>query len=311
VNDGWLLLIHQLPPKPAYIRVKISRRLQKIGAVQLKSTVYVLPMREEQMEDLQWVRKEIVADGGEATVCEARFLDGHSDADVVALFHAARAPEWDELVGDLRDAVNDKSVVDASRLRARYGELVKRDFFPGNNQARAHTLLEKLEKRARKEAGENSMKSQASYRRRTWVTRERMKVDRLACAWLVRRFVDPDGELKLVPAKGYHPKAKEVLFDMFDVPSSGNVEFELITHEGDKCSFEVLLERAHVDDKGLRAIAEIVHDVDLKDAKYGRPETAGVAAMIDAIALHDSDDERLKRATTMFDDLHALLSKGA
>ena len=86
-------------------------------------------------------------------------------------------------------------------------------------------------------------------------------------------------------------------------------DFELITHEGDKCSLEVLLERARIDERGLRAIAEIVHDVDLKDAKFGRPETAGVAAMIDAIALHDKDDERLQRATSMFDDLYALLSK--
>ena len=301
---GWLLLIHQLPPEPAYLRVKIGRRLAKIGAVQLKSTVYVLPSREEQLEDMQWLRKEIVADGGEATVVEAKLLDGHDDDDVIKLFRAARAPEWETLIEDLRSAKGGDTPT--GRLRARFDDIARIDYFDAKGRARALTMLEALEEQGKKK--KRGVQTSSSYRGRTWVTREKMKVDRLSCAWAVKRFVDPTGKLKLVPGKGYVPKKGEVLFDMFDV-DGGAVPFELISHEGNKCSLEVLLERAGVIDAGLRAIAEIVHDVDLKDAKFGRPETAGVASMIDAIALHDDDDVRLARASALFDDLHALLSK--
>src|SRR3989441_11226027 len=86
----WLLLIHQIPPKPNYLRVKVWRRLQRLGAVAVKNSVYVLPRSEQAQEDLQWVGREIVEGGGEASICEAHFVDGLSDEQVVAMFHDAR-----------------------------------------------------------------------------------------------------------------------------------------------------------------------------------------------------------------------------
>src|SRR4029077_21228180 len=102
------------------------------------------------------------------------------------------------------------------------------------------------------------------YRRRVWVTREGVGIDRMGSAWLIRRFIDPAARFKFVSAKGYVPKPRELRFDMFEA------EF---THEGDRCTFEVLIERMGLDDPGLRPLAEIVHDVDLKDAKFRRDET--------------------------------------
>ena len=96
----WLLLIHQIPPKPAYLRVKVGRRLQALGAVAIKNSVYALPRGEQAMEDFQWVRREIVAGGGEATVCEALFVEGHTDADVTALFTLARDADYAALAGE-------------------------------------------------------------------------------------------------------------------------------------------------------------------------------------------------------------------
>src|SRR5438067_10094157 len=93
----WLLLIHQLPPKPDYFRVKIWRRLQRIGAVAIKSSVYVLPYTDQATEDFQWLRREIVAGGGEASVCQAAFVDGLSDGQIEALFRAQRDAEYAEL----------------------------------------------------------------------------------------------------------------------------------------------------------------------------------------------------------------------
>ena len=98
----WLLLIHQIPPRPAYLRVKVGRRLQGLGAVPIKNSVYVLPRSEQALEDFQWVRREIVAGHGDATVCEARFVEGHSDTDVEALFTTARDAEYASLAEDAR-----------------------------------------------------------------------------------------------------------------------------------------------------------------------------------------------------------------
>ena len=141
----------------------------------------------------------------------------------------------------------------------------------------------------------------AQHRDRTWVTRTGIKVDRMASAWLIRKFIDPEARFKFVPAKGYHPADGELRFDMFDA------EF---THQGDQCSFEVLIERFGLRDPGLRAIAEIVHDIDLKDGKYARPDADGVARVISAIAMSSKDDdERLARGSSLFEDLHKLYAR--
>jgi len=141
----------------------------------------------------------------------------------------------------------------------------------------------------------------ADYRRSTWVTRHNIQVDRIACAWLIRRFIDPDARFRFVPDKTYQPRHGELRFDMFDA------EF---THKGDQCSFEVLVERFGLRDPGLRKIAEIVHDIDLKDGKYGRPDADGVARVISASAMSaKDDDERLARGSSLFEDLHRLYAR--
>lgn len=134
-------------------------------------------------------------------------------------------------------------------------------------------------------------------RGRTWVTRTGLKVDRMASAWLIRKFIDPEARFKFVPAKGYSPEQRELRFDMFDA------EF---THEGDRCTFEVLIQRFGLEAPGLRQLAEIVHDIDLKDARFGREEAAGVAQLVAGIAAaHPDDEERLARGSALFDDLYA------
>ena len=133
-------------------------------------------------------------------------------------------------------------------------------------------------------------------RGRTWVTRKGIHVDRIASAWLVRRFLDPEARFKFVASKGYVPEPGELRFDMFEA------EF---THEGDLCTFEVLVERFGLHDAGLRAVAEIIHDIDLKDAKFARAEKPGVERLVGGIALTQKEDEaRLSRGAALFDDLY-------
>src|ERR1700712_2136125 len=100
--DRWLLLIHQLPAKPAYFRVKIWRRLQGLGAVAVKNAVYALPANEQTQEDFEWLLKEILEGGGEAMVCEARLIDGLSDQEVRRLFNTARDDDYEALGKEAR-----------------------------------------------------------------------------------------------------------------------------------------------------------------------------------------------------------------
>ena len=135
----------------------------------------------------------------------------------------------------------------------------------------------------------------AEYRGRTWVTRKGIHVDRMGSAWMIRRFIDERAKFKFVPARGYQTSKGEIRFDMFDA------EF---THEGDRCTAEVLMARLAPNASGLCPIVEIVHNIDLKDAKFERPETAGVEALITGICTRSKDDvERLERGSVMFDDL--------
>jgi hypothetical protein len=312
-EQRWLLLIHQLPTKPAYFRVKIWRRLQGIGAVTVKSTVYALPANAETQEDFEWLLKEIVEGGGEAMVCEARLIDGLSDAQVRALFDAARDADY-EAIGDevraLAKALDDngpsekraEARAQIGRLRKRFADIVTIDFFGSSGRVSVEGLIAELEQRV---AEEKTMATDekpavietiADLKGRTWVTRQGVHVDRIACTWLIRRFIDADAVFRFVPGKGHAPKAGELRFDMFEG------EF---THQGDRCSFEVLLARIGISDPGLQAIAEIVHDIDLKDGKFEREEATGIAHLIAGIAMANKDDEqRIAQGVPVFDNLY-------
>src|SRR5512138_1148794 len=316
----WLLLIHQIPPKPAYLRVKIGRHLQRIGAVAIKNSVYALPRNDETQEDFQWVLREVVKGGGDASIVEARFVEGLSDEQVVALFQSGREGDYRELAEEARQVAaslpkrgpppeNRRNEVanQIARLRQRLSELVEIDFFGAPGREIADGVVSGMEARM-KPSVESREPAKATvrrdeYRGRTWVTRTGIKIDRMASAWLIRKFIDPNARFKFVPAKGYQPQKGEVRFDMFEA------EF---THDGDLCTFEVLVERFGLGEPALRAIAEIVHDVDVKDAKYGREEAPGVGQIVAGIAAaHAADEARLERGSALFEDLYALHSAAA
>ena len=310
---GWLLLLHQIPPRPAYLRVKVGRHLQRIGAVAVKNSVYALPRGEEAQEDLRWVLREVTKGGGDASILEARFVDGLDDGKVVRLFQTAREADYREVARQARSAATrfprrgpppESRRAEATglltRLRRRLGEVAAVDFFGAPGREVAEGLLAAMEARMKpKPEVETPSPTHRveEVQGRTWVTRSGIKVDRMASAWLIRRFIDPRATFKFVPAKGYLPGDGELRFDMFEA------EF---THEGDLCTFEVLLRRFGLADPALRQLAEVVHDVDVKDAKYGRDEAPGLAQLVAGIAAaHASDEDRLGRGSALFDDLYA------
>jgi hypothetical protein len=317
---AWLLLIHQLPPKPAYLRVKIWRRLQGLGAISVKNSVYVLPAGEQALEDFQWLLREIEQGGGEGMICEASLVDGLSDQEVRGLFDAARDADYAEIAKDLRGLAAEmdgdagalserKPEVKGQlvRLRNRYSGLSAIDFFSATGRMTVEGLLSDLEARLTvadgidQTEGETMPNAKDDLVGKIWVTRRGVHVDRIACAWFVRRFVDPDAHFKFVSVKDYEALAGELRFDMF------KAEF---THVGDKCSFEVLLERVGLDDPALVSIAEIVHDIDFKDGKFGREQTAGIAHVIAGICVTQKNDlARIERGSAIFDDTYEYFRK--
>ena len=315
-EPGWLLLIHQIPPKPNYFRVKIWRRLQRLGAVGIKNSVYALPSSDQAHEDLNWILHEIVEGGGDASLVEARFIEGLSDDEVMEMFRSARDAEYQQVATEARDLARHlpkkgelseekRAELDPvlMRLRKRVAEIAAIDFFHGRAREPVEGLLQELAERVAPPEPAAVRKEQAVQkpRGRTWVTRTGIHVDRMASAWLIRRFIDPDAKFKFVPPREYRHKAGELRFDMFDGE---------YTHKGELCTFEVLLHSFEITDAALRPIAEMIHDVDLKVDTYGRPETAGFQQLVNAIATaHRDDDVRLTRASAMLDDLYELYKR--
>lgn len=299
----WLLLIHSIPPKPNYLRVKIGRRLQRLGAVAIKNSVYALPKNDEAHEDLQWVVREIVEGQGDASIVEARFVDGLSDAQIEALFQSARETDYAALTEDAQrlhvEFVKGTTITtDLGRLRKRLNEVVAIDFFGASGREASEALVTELEESMAPSQSEPPRKTTRPEIApgRTWVTRKGIKVDRIASAWLIRNFIDNQASFKFVPGQGYHPSPGELRFDMFEAE---------YTHEGDRCTFEVLVQRFDLDDAALRQVAEIIHDIDLKDGKYGRPEVAGIDRLIAGLcAANPEDDARLTQGASIFAGLY-------
>ena len=206
----WLLLIHQIPPKPNYFRVKVWRRLQRIGAVALKNSVYVLPRSDTSQEDLAWVLREIIEGGADATLCEARMVDGITDDQIEALFQAARDADYAQIAEELRRLLGEPHGTEEARatlrtelarVQRRLGEVAAIDFFGATGRVAVEGLLGSLEARLRpaKLPVEAPVDPRAAYQGRLWVTRKGVFVDRIACAWLIRRFIDAAPRFKFVP----------------------------------------------------------------------------------------------------------------
>jgi len=311
----WLLLVHQLPAKPAYLRVKVWRRLQGLGAVTVKNSVYVLPAGEQAQEDLEWLLREIVDGGGEGLIWEARLINGLCDDEVRGLFNAARSQDYRTLVLEARDLAasldhaagppkDGDTRTKLARLRTNLERIGAVDFFGADGRETAEGFLSGLDEKLREDDAvqrpdeiEPSVPDEC-FQGRTWVTRHGVQVDRMASAWLIRRFIDHGAHFKFVSAKGYTPLEGELRFDMFDGEFS---------HQGDRCTFEVLTDLAGSNDAALTAMGEIVHDIDLKDSKFGRDEASGIARVLESIAAANREDKtRIERAAAVFDDLYEL-----
>lgn len=289
----WLLLAHQLPATPSNLRVKTWRRLQDLGAIAVKQSIYVLPDTPESREDFEWLRVEIEASGGEAVVFSASHLDADAEVALVEEFRRHRQAAYTELAAELQRARPNSArrrgqphPRDLSRFRERFQAIERIDFFGSAGRDRVASLLAALESKpggaadARPSAGGADP---TQYTGRLWVTRPRPGVDRMSSAWLVRRFVDPKASFAFVTDAKSAP-AEAVPFDMYGTGFG---------HEGDRCTFETLAARFRIDDTAVARLGEVVHNLDLKDGKYPAPEAVTLGAAIDGLQMSCSDDHQL------------------
>jgi hypothetical protein len=302
----WLLLAHQLPTRLSNARVKTWRRLQQLGAVPTRNSVYVLPNTEQCREDFEWLRTEIVALGGAATVFAADAISEGGAEDIVAMFQESRGRDYRALQKDIkrlltatrskRQSADRQRITRAIRaVRDRFDALERIDFVGAAERDETAAALAELERSAqgttRAGLAGGGAKKATDFQRRRWVTRRRPGVDRMASAWLIRRFIDP-----------------QATFAFVDTPVESDVPFDMYTggfgHRDGLCTFEVLCREFGVSTASVAQIARIAHDLDLKENTYAMPETVVVGRMVEGLrALHADDAALLEHGIAMFDAL--------
>lgn len=310
----WLTLLTTLPPTPTRHRVGVWRKLQRMGAARLRGSAWILPETPETTELFQWLVQEIETFRGQATLLHVARVANMTEAQVTALFHEARGAEYEAVARGCREVLAQVDRFRASNrgspaaLRARLDALKREldriesiDYLKAPAGPRAHALWETTAQRLR--TAEHPRVSGA--RRRTmlpprgstWVTRPRPHIDRIASAWLIKRFCDPDAAFAFADAAD--ASRKGVPFDVL------GAEFG---HHGEDCTFETLVKRYGIKDRRVKRIAEIVHEADLHDGKFTRGEAAGLDLAIGGLAEAVTDDhELLERGMAIFDGLLRVL----
>jgi hypothetical protein len=306
------MLIVALPTHPSSLRVRAWRKLRALGAVALKNSVWVLPFSPERLERLQWLTLEIQKDRGEATLVRVDRIENLSEADLVRLFHQAREADYRALATRYRASLRGlgrrargvaagRAADELARLGRELDRVRELDFFDAPGYQDVDRLRATAEMHLRPPASGAVVGSLPDLRGRLWATRPRPHIDRLASAWLIRRLIDADARFLFAPPAEFPPEA--VPFDVM------GAEFG---HQGEDVTFETLLRRSALDRPSLWVLAEIVHEADLRDGRYDRPETDGIDLAVRGLAAVIKDDqELLERALTLFDGVHAMLEARA
>ena len=302
----WLLLLLSLPTRPSSLRVRAWRRLRVLGAVPLRSSAYLLPDSADRYEQFQWLAQEIQRDGGEATLLRVDRIENMQQPEVVRLFQDARNQDYAGLAERYRKLLKGRRprlTEEMGRLARELGRIGEIDFFEAPARLEVERARDAVEARTTsgraRPAGAAPPLDLAALKGRRWVTRPRPHVDRIASAWLIKRFVDPDAEFAFAPADQVPGDA--IPFDMAGVE---------LGHQGEDCTFETLLRRTGIRDRKLAILAEIVHEADIKDGKFAREEARGIDLVLRGLLSAIKDDhEALAQGLTLFDGLYATMGE--
>ncbi len=318
-HPAWLIFFYSVPSKPVNARMKIWRRLAKSGAIPIKGAVYVLPFNEENHELYQWLTSEVASLKGEGAFVMVDKIETMNDKEIIDLFNKQRERDYNLIEKNMEElerktssvrkgteTQDHKKLLDQLNKNVReFEEIRKIDFFAskaGTELRKKIGMLQKeidgLSKSGERQIHEVIPRNIEDYQGKIWVTRKRPFVDRMASAWLIKMFIDKKAVFRF--ADEYDIGKSDSDFVPFDV--SGGT----FTHIGDMCTFEVLIKSFGLKDKPLKKIAEIVHELDMKDEKYKNPEVKGIEDILTGIRKTVKDDvEILEKGMTVFEMLYA------
>jgi len=326
INNGlkWLLFFYTVPAKPGNLRMKVWRRLIKMGAASLKGSVYILPYSDDHLEALHWLTEEVASLGGEAAFVRVGTVETMGDEEIRALFNAQREKEYvpigatmEALEVQLSSLEQQEDPKGMEKVKLSFQKLLKDyraiqgiDFFHSPKGSALQERMERFEESFKKLTVQPQVereklagpKRKEDYQDRVWVTRKNPFVDRMASAWLIRRFIDPQASFEFLEKDQMLAEAPHAV--SFDLPGGD------FSHQQDRCTFEVLMEAFSLRGKALRKMAEVVHELDLKDGKFLNPQASGVESILLGICKTATDDrEALNEGIKVFARLYAALSK--
>jgi len=303
----WIVFSYSLPSQANTPRVTLWRRLRRFGAVSPTGSVYILPAYDDCVESFQWLAQEIQQAGGEALVMRVPQFEGLDDGQLIALFNRAREAEYEEiaeLLADLEHQIVTSEVEDTlvdfqstlHKLQKQQADVARIDYFhcpQGTAVAAQLNRIRQLLAPANTTTPQITTAVLTQYQDKKWVTRPRPHVDRLACAWLIRRYLNPEAVIRY----SAEPEPGEVGFDM---------DGAIFSHKGNFCTFEVMLRAFQLEEAALSLLAEIVHEIDLRDGRYQRPDIAGIDTTLRGWLLADLPDSELElHGIALFDGLYA------
>jgi hypothetical protein len=299
----WLLLVFSLPARSASQRVQIWRKLQRYGMLALRSSGYVLPNTAANQERMEWLATAIRTHKGQASVVQVQCFDDLPPERLKQLFNEARSRDYQKLLHEAKKVLALSPVRRPggrlNRIRRRFLELQDIDFFGSPLRAKVENLLAQADKADTPASGRKSKGKQGEYVNRLWITRPRPGIDRVSSAWLIRRFIDP--KARFVFGDDHSAQAEAIPFDMFCPQGFG--------HRGEDCTFETLQKEFSIRDGRVKRIAQIIHDADLGDEKFGRVEGQGLDKVLNGWAKQDvPDDELLQRGMDLIEGLYESLA---
>jgi hypothetical protein len=299
----WLLLVFSLPTKSASQRVEIWRKLQRYGMLALRSSGYVLPNTSVNQERAEWLAAAIRTYKGQASVVQVQSFDDLPPERLQGLFIEARTRDYQKLLHEAKKLLtlspSRRPSGRLNRIRRRFLELQAIDFFGNPLRTKIENLLAHADESGNARSGRTNKRKSAEYVNRLWMTRTRPGIDRVSSAWLIRRFIDPKARFVFGAEPSSHPDA--VPFDMFCPEGFG--------HRGEDCTFETLCKQFSIGDASVHRIAQIIHDADLGDEKFGRIEGLGLDKALNGWAKQDlPDDELLQRGMDLIEGLYESLA---
>ncbi len=304
--------------------------MHEVGAVAVKSAVYALPNSPGAQEDFAWVKTEITALGGLATMFAADTVDTWTDDDLKQAFRQARQSDYEDIGREAAKTL--KGIAEDAILRGprRYRlERIARslrerllrnqavDFFGATGREPATAVVASLEQRLAADRGPAGAPTTSptdtldphEFLGRQWITRPRPGIDRISSAWLIRKYIDADAtfafDATLLKSK-LHSRTKS---RPKPAPTTRNLTFDTFngdfTHDGESCTYEMLTQRFGITDPVALRLGQIVHDLDLREHQFNAPEAAAVGPWIEGLRrVHGDDHALLEQGVALFEALY-------